>query len=717
MSKLTRIGKSGKLETAVSELKSIIADGGQRYLSSQTAISAIGMEDLNEGDLGVLHGNFETLMHDLRGSSIATDLLQGMSPANLEIALESCALTIMSSGDPSAYYQGVVGAVAAPVNGILVSGTQPGMVFSDQFGMESFDPISIAKYLPYTAIANALSVINGDFEAVWFPPQIVPAGQTGVDVEIRIPRIFSTVTRSNNGVPVAFTKHSIINALIDSSLLDSEATTVIPYASSATLPVSLVPNSVVTTAQRMIDGVAVDTRPILFGVEVDVIALSSAPGLLANGVFDSKDSLDPVMNIGTVFYKLSVTTGVNTQNPVLHEVILEADVSTHSGTQFTQMATGQPQGYQANPTVQLVVKNDFTAVMGNAPAFVTAVETVLGIAPGTNFALGVSLRLGGTANTETAVMVVDANAVSVTKLYDANNNEVSVAALNTASGTTAASGVGYVPLIRRTNSNLRTVGTIIDNNTIITYRFPVKLSAPIILQAPVGAINTTTLEGLAVAQRIRCNNNCVKALRTLEDILVADNGIPSQSAMMGAEFVTPTYSLATMDVAVVVNNMQSQYALTDLQGAFTAAITNMANDLLVRSGYLAALEFVTNSNEGFEIIIVTSPDISAHLMVVGENRTFGDRRRYKITTSLNEYFADKLYLSFRRSERSNGLHPLDFGGQLVTPALTYDVQVTRNGSTIKEIHTIPRTVPYAVLPILGRIDVSNMSSMYVSTIA
>lgn len=712
MSRLALASKENKIDTVVNELRAIVANGGSRYTSLESAANVIGMESLKEADFAVIQSSYADMMHDLRGSGLALELMKGVEPEQLEVALEACALTLMSGANPEAYYAAAIQNAVAPAGGVLVNTQQSGMAFNDTFGMESFDPVSVQKYLAYTAVANALSVINGDFESVFFPPQIVPAGQTGIDVDIRIPRVFAMNTRTNNGVPISFVKHSIIDALVDSSILDIDATTVVPYASSATLPVTLVPNSVIATTTRVIDGVNVDTRPILFGQEVDVIALSSAPGLLKNGAFDTTDSLDPVMNVGTVYYKLSVVTGIGS-TPVTTEVILAADVSAQTGTQLTQVAAGVIQQYHANPHVELVIKQDFVPVMGTASSVVGQIEGILGVASGTHWTITGSMRLAANANIETAVMVVDATGAKLTRSFDSNGIETPVAALNTSTHTVTIVPVGYVPNVRRTNSNLRTNGTIIDNNTVITYRFPIKLSSPIVSQSPVGTLSSTTLEGLTQAMRIRNNGNCVKALKQLEVVLAANNGIPPQSSMMGAEMVKPYYVRDSMDLQTVVNNMQSQYALADMRGALLAAVSNMANELLIKSNYLAALEFCTNSNEGFEIIIVTDTQIGSNLMESGDNRSFGDRRKYRIATSLNSFFKGKIYISFRRSDRGTGMHPLDFGGQLITPALTYDVQVSRNSATVKEIHTIPRTVPYATLPVLGRIDVNNLDLLFV----
>jgi len=40
------------------------------------------------------------------------------------------------------------------------------------------------------------------------------------------------------------------------------------------------------------------------------------------------------------------------------------------------------------------------------------------------------------------------------------------------------------------------------------------------------------------------------------------------------------------------------------------------------------------------------------------------------------------------------------------------VAINRNGRTVQEIHTVPRCNSYVTLPILGRLDVLNLNTLY-----
>ena len=708
------LSEKDKLNNAVLDVASIIANAGTKYTGAELAGNMIALESIDAIAFTTVDRTITSLKAELKASALVA-LLGDVSMETLDHALESAAYTILSGGDAALFYAqasrtvpGVsgLGAIVLPMDG------------SDGMGLESFDAVTVAKYLAATAVANAQSAVAGGFEETWFPQQLVPAGQNGVDIQITIPKVFTTTLHTGDGsTPFSLVKTSLIEAILTPSILESQATTVIPFASSNTEPANLVPHAQVPTTTQLIDGITVPTRPIRFGQEVDILVLSNAPGLIKIGVFDETDSLDPIMNLGTIYYSLAVTTPTGASGaPVTITSYLSADISSQLGTLLTAVQAGKGQAYQTTATASIALNSAMKVVNGATSAqLVSAFEGILGLAPATVFNIVANVKLSAQANTETGSFLANANNTAITHLYNAAGVEQALTPLSAAGVSIVITPLGYMPVVRRTNSNLRQNGTIIDSNTLITYRYPVNLQAPLISQAPIGATNNVTLEGLGFAAKIRNNGRAVNALEAAEIVLAGANGIPAQSAMAGAEFVIPTYVRNSIDVTDMVTTMNSMDSLINLRGQLTAALTNMVNKALVDSHYLAALEMTTGDIDAFEIIVVTDPSIAVHIWEAGDIRTFGDTRKYVITKSNNKFFLGKIYFSFRRAGRSDEIHPLDFGRMLVTPALTYDVAINRNGRTVQEIHTVPRVNSYVTLPILGRLDVTGLSSIYVSS--
>lgn len=710
MSKFNKTNTESVQARAIDDIATLIASGGSSVVSKEVAGFAINLEGLDDTDFNAANDSFQTITNDLRGTTLGQEILAAVPASQVDLALEAAALTIMAAGDPVASH--LAGGVAPAEGGAVMLNTAAGNNdYSLDFNLESFEEASLQKYIAHSAYANAMAVISGGFEEVFYPAHIVPAGTTGYDVSVSIPKVFPSLKRSNDGTPVEFKKRSIIEALSDSSILDVESTVVVPYASDATSPAALVPAAVVPTSVRQIDGKDINTRPILFNTAVDLIALSSAPALLTSGIFDETDSLDTVINIGRVFFEAVLTTDA-AGTPVETKVMLSADITAQIGSLLTVTAEGSSRDYQANLTARLNINQNLVAVTGDKAAFVTAIETVMGVAPGTKWDISTNMLLSATANVETAVMEVFANRTELSNVYDANGAPLGTSMFATANEILQINAIGYIPNVNRTNSNLRTRGTIIDSTSATNYRFPIPMGAPFISQNAIGQKVNTSIEALGHVQRIRNNNNAVKALMNLESVLRADNGLPVNSTYIGSELVTPTLVEESVDVNSLVVSLGSKDAIENLRGHLVAVLTNTANRMIQDSGYLAALEFVEGNNVDFEVILVTDTHIANHIMSSGDGRTLGDGRNFVITQSLNSAFKGKIYMGLRRKNRS-GLSPLDHGGHLINPALIHDVQIQRSGATVKELHLVPRSVFVGTLPVLGLVNVSGLDSIWV----
>lgn len=701
MSKLTQSKHVHGGAQAINDVAAIISTSGS-LVSKAMANNVIGVEGVDDSTYLEVQDGFTQTVSQLRDSALGSVLLSSVPEHQVELALESAAFTLMAAGDLEAMYTSANNKL--PAGGTVINPAQGNEDYTNLAGLESFDAASSGEYLAQSVIANAMSVVQGNFADVWFPTQIVAPGVTGVNVAVSIPKIYPTVVRNADGVPVAFDQKSIIDALIDSSILDIEATAVVPYAADATNPAALVPAADVPTTVRNIDGLDIDTRPILFGTRVDLIGLSAAPGLLSSGTFDETDSLDTVINIGKVYNKITVTDGVATET-----VVIATDVSNQLGSLLTKTAEGTEHEYQANMGALIGITQDTPVVLGDAAAFKTIIETLLSILPGEAFNVSAKLTLAATADTERGEMEVFANRLEIVSATLADGTATPVSAF---SASTLVS-LGYTPDARRTNTNMRTRGTIIDTNNSVSFTYPVPLGSPLISQNPIGGRQNTTLEGLIKAQRVRTNGNAVKALMNMEATLRANNGTPVNSPAIGALMITPKLIEDTLDISTLITSLGSKDAMENVRGHLVAACTNAANALVLNTGYLAALEFLTGSTSGFEFILVTDSHIKSHLMSSGDARTLGTNNDFIITESVNKNIKGKIYISMRLKERS-GISPLSFGAHLHTPSITQSVQVTRNGSaTIKELHTIPREATYAVLPALVVITVNNLESLFV----
>lgn len=705
-----------QLQSAVDDVQALILSAGLNN-RRKDANQFFSLEGLNQTEAMTIETSLNDLKQQLRGTSLhgllqssVQTLPSDIRESRIEAGLEAAAYQIMVSGAPGDALAAMKVQVEAPSGtGRLVMPADGGETYS----LESFDANTFQNYIAATAVANAQAAIAGGFEEVFFPQQMIPVGQNGVDVQVTIPKVTTNQLRSLHGAPFALVKTSLIKAVTDPSILESEATTIVPYAEDATNPSYLVPAATIPTFTKNVLGTPVNTRPIAFGTNPDLISLSNYPGLVTVGALDATDSLDPIINVGTLYFSLSITIA-----PAAAVVAAFAvDVSNQAGSLLTQVPTGRIQKLQTTMDAFVAINKASAQITGNAAAFDAAVESVLGLAGGSEYKIGAVISLAATADTEYGSMNVAVTSSSITTLAHANGDPIALTALTAAGVTVALTPIGYMPQARRTNSNLRSSGTIIDPNTTVTYRFPVNLQPPLVSQSAIGTSSNVTLEGLGHTARLRNNGRCVTAFAALESWLRSHDGIPAQSPVMGEELVKPTLVESTLDVTQYVTTLESMHNIENLRGQLLASLTVLINLALIQSDYLAALQMTTGDVNAFEVIVVADPQLAPYLWESGDIRTFGDNRKFTITTSLNNYFKGKIYFSFRRAGGSDEIHPLDFGRMLTSPSLTYEVPITRNGQTHNEIQTIPRANAYATLPVLGLLTVSGMEALYSNIIS
>lgn len=691
MSKLRSVEDKSVHQLAVEDIAGVIARTGVVSQNPELAMDLIGLESLDGTKLSQVQASFQEVQSALLSTKTFGRLIGSLSKERQAIALESAAMTIMAGGNPAAWHT----AAKAPERDSGVSMVNPNqgtLDYSTQYAIEGFEAATMNKFIPQSAYVNAMAAVQGGFEEAFFPIQIIPAGTTGVDVTISIPKIFSATARSVTGAPTAFNKVNIVKAIVDSSILENNATKIVPVGpgtGGVDPSAYLVANAVVPAEMVSIDGYPVPQRALAINVEADLIAASTTAALLNGHVLNETDTLDSVINVGKLF--ATVTIGAVTDT-------VSFDVSTQPGSLLQRSAEGTDRGYQTTFIAKLSMTQESRSLLvAGALSGAMVLETWEKLVG--------TVRISALANTEFATMSVTATQPLFTDAYLADGTRVDP------TGATVAI-VGYIPAARRTNANIRSRGTIVDSTTAVVYRFPVPLSSPIISQQPLGGVVNTSIEGLAHAERIRNSNNAVKALFALEEVLAANNGLPIGSPAMGSELVIPTYATAALDLEGIVVRMASKDSMDDLRGALAVAIMTVTNKLLQDSQYLAALEFNSGNNDDYEVLVVTDSVLYPWLMEAGDARFLGAQRKFKITQCLNSKMIGKIYVSFRRGARDGQLNPLDFGTFLYTPALTHEVQVSRAGATVKEIHTIPRNAYYCLLPILGKIDVSNLVELF-----
>lgn len=731
MSKLFSKNGSGapaasQYETARQGVAALAATMGAQLKNKEVLDTIASMEGANHNFESESHRQAvslgETVIQALRQTSLYHDIIAKAKPEQRDAALEAAGYTLLSAANARQWIETSGNAVETAGRGVTLVDPRQGYLrynTQEEYSMEGFDPKVAENFLATDVTANAMAAMTGGFEDLFFPIIVVPANTGGLTATISIPQIMAPTYRDEavTGTPFEIKRIPLPKAIANSKLLEDLSINVVPYATGAATPAALVPASEVPTWQAKIEGELVDTRPIRFGKNgtkntVDLLNLSQHPGLLRNGVFDETDQLEPVVNLGTLFAKATLTDGSAT-----HNVTFSSDVQYAVGALLQEALTGNTRRYLTVGTFPLRITNDsnlLTVSGGSVEDFRATVNAMIGQPAGSKFTVMFELDVSSSANSDFGNMDVDLTAARFVGIVNAQGQ---LAALESGAAVTGVDGLGYYPLARRTNSNIRTRGLVIDSQVQNRYAFPIYLGSPIISQNALNGPENTSVESLGHAQRIRNNNNAHKALFTAREQIGSQQGLPANTPAIGSELVNPTYIRRSMDVTELTRTISSREGLHDLRGQLVSALCTMANLLVTKSEYLSALEFMTGNNENFEVIVVTDPTIFNFMMETGDPRSMGAGRNFKFAQSLNSDMAGRIMMSVRRTERSAEIHPLDFGVFLYVPPRTHKVQISRNGRVVEEVHTVPCNAHYVTCPILGEITVAGLTNVFLDPLA
>lgn len=703
LNKITRSASETPYQKALKSVNEIVKDRVAHGIDAETTSSLIGLESgkLSDHAMSGLVDTNTRVTDLLRGTSMFEQLLADATAEQQEAALEAASMTIMALGDAEGYFNAL--GAKGNVTGKELEQNMNYSTTADELtdldtALEGFDPSALEEYASHAVVANVLASLRTPFEEAFFPLINVAAGEGGVTVPVNIPRIYKPMTRNSDGSPDNFNRVSLIRAISDSSILANNALDVIPVASDeVNLPAILVTDADVATKDATVDGFTFRTRPYKFNTEFSLLGSASYASLGAN--LDETDQLEPNFKMGTIWVKVARDG---------EEAVYAFNVDRQPGTLLQQSAEGDDTAYIANSQVKFYLDDKKAPHTGTATALIGKLNTdISGSSATAALKMVISARISMSINSDDSNCFASFGDVKiVSAVNDSGEEKVGD------TSDVVVTLLGFVPTVRRTNSNLRSRSNIVDSRIVTNYRFKTRMQSPIISQHGVGAPVNTSVEGLAHTLRIHSCNNAHRTLLSAREMIREEHGDRESRSTIGSEVVVPTYKYQRIVLEDAVTTMNSRDNDDNLRGALTSAVANMVNFLLTESEYLAGLQFFYGNINNYEAIVVTDPVIYSYLMISGDPRTLGNGRNFVVTQTLDKDFTGKIFISVRRSQRDGKMHPLDFGAYLNTPSLSWNVQTTRGNRVVNEIHMMPVSAAHVTCPILGELDVEGLENFY-----
>jgi hypothetical protein len=729
MSRLSVKGKGlAPLAQIADNLRNAITQRGQDFASGDHTRGVLSLEKLDEATFKAVQHHSDQLQADIKGmfgdAYGASVDLQSFTAAQWEAG----AITAMAAGDVTAFHRAANTQIqsVSTENLRVIEPTTVGIHgdagYSDKsISLEAFDERELKAHMAYSIAFNVNAARQDEFGEAFYPTVVVSPDQAGLDVTVRRAMVMQEIRHAITGKAMDFKRINLVDAVVEPTILATDSTVLVPVrlTSGADQVENNANFAAGTNYQRTLaDGTVVDTGALVPNVDIDMLGIGMRTDLATQGVYDVTDSLDSRLYLENLY--LTVTgAGTGASDP--GSSIIKFDVSRLPRNAWIKSTEGTDRDtYLQFTTVDLPVNKDTKDISGVVASVSGGGLNWLLQAGYTDVFVRFGIQLSGSANHEVGNVRVNGATVTVEGAFHKNVStgvvtpvsSIELAAIKT---DITAAFLGFEAYAARTNLNRRTRGLQITTLEI-TERYTIPLLSPITAPAPISSNrDASDLTTLITTARIRNSNLAVTQLLNYGDTLASfalsqDRLLPVPTIEgIGRLLVRPYYFTDTIDAQNVTASVKSQDRAADVSAAIINAIRDAVYKMHNESGYQAAADALSGvAGEKPLVLIGTDAYTARHININGDTRLLGHHFDARVVTSLDKRVKGKIFVTFVRPNQQ-GVDPLSFGVMAWMPELAGTIQLTRNGATIKETMVQPRVRHINFLPLLIKLDVTNLA--------
>lgn len=671
--------------------------------SGITGLLTASFESLNESDVTLVEGA-EKESIDALTSAISQYDGADQEEDYTDAQLKAGAIVMQAAEDPNAY---IKNATSIDVNPDMNIGTESFTYTRKTASMEAYDDRNIDENMAYSVVWNMGAARQDEFGEAFFPTITATPDKSGLKVSVQVIGVHNDFKHLSNGAPVPddFGQHSLIDAIMDGRLLKNNSTRLIPVydANKPYFTKEIAPRTV-TTGQLQ-----VETAPLVFGKQFNLLGISQSGLLNQAGVYDSTDSIDQTLFLRDVYLKITDNNGVTSK--------IKVEVSKLPFAQFIPAGQGRDRDMMLNFENTDIVLNKATTDLSDPTKPAAALTYLSTQHP--EYMVRLEVRVNAKINLEngnnSAVTgTVDIASVwqEVGGVWERIEDDAVIAEVRQAIATVELLAFEYDA--GRSNINRRNRGLVVRSVThsevyMIPLLDPITALKPL-TDTPTDVDVTAPIE----ACRVQNSNAAVEAIKAHAELL--KNHAQSVDLMqpvpmitgMGRHLVRPYFSGPVWDALTAVDSLKSHERQSDIAASICHLLRDEAVKMAVTSGYLAALRTVDPSAKKPKLVIGTSPRIAEYIQIFGDPRLFGDAFDYEIVTSLNVQVEGHIYMTFSRGSKAE-CDPLGYGNMIWIPELVTNVPNTRNGAQSNELMVQPRRRHLTHLACLVDVTVTNLT--------
>lgn len=567
--------------------------------------------------------------------------------------------------------------------------------------LEAYDERENRNAIVYSIVYNMQSARQDEFGETLFPTITMTPEDAGVSITVNLLKVYDAIERQLSGAVSDFKKKNILRALADHTVLRKEQTRIIPVARQAAIDEGIF-STEVSTYNVDVEGEIIPTRPLRPGVEVDVLGVSAVDSLVATGVQNQTDTLDPTISLQGLYIKFG-------------DDLVKFNVANLPTANFI----AAPQGHYKQSNLNFTTKSILLTKASKQTDGSDLVD--LSAVVSGDYLVRLEVEATGRANIEFGTVKVNGAGVRVDQIQNSDGEVIDLSDNSVTALVTALNDgviVGYDILAYRTNANRRQQGQFIDVEKY-TQQYVVPLRSPITVHHPAHAENTDSadVQALITATRIRTSNEAVtavlRAISDMSDYIDARDvtGEGPEVLGVGRFFVRPQFMTYHFDAQNEVDGVRSFERAQDIQGALVNRIRDMAYRLYRDSEYKAASDALNGGVGPLPtVIIATDPVLARYINVTGDLRTLGGEFDVRIVSTLDKRFEGKIFVTFGvfSGDRNAAPNPLNFGNCFWAPELVLTANLSRQGTFSRETVVSPRYRFEVNLPVGGLIEVSNI---------
>lgn len=581
---------------------------------------------------------------------------------------------------------------------------------------EAYDEKEIRQSVKASIKLNYRASRQNGFGEMLFPTVVLAPDQAGYHMHLEQVNVMREVVRNLSGkYSKYFDRVNLMKAAIDHTILDMNDTLVVPvYMSGVNEDVFVAPSEL-KLENVNVNGVSVETGALKFGKDFGLLEISQNEALIRAGALSETDALDSAISLDKLFVKVG-TDIIRLDN--LEYLTTANFVPAPQGDSRAMILNFETQNLPLN---KLTVQHNGSPLSGDLAAIATNEYTVR-----------LKVSVTGRTNLQDSGTMLNAGQLAVSAITDKDGNIVD---LTSGAGQTVANAInggsllGYCLKARRTNSNQRSRGLMLDISSY-SILYVVPLLGPIHTKRPLGIgeeYSQADLAHLITATRTFTSNEAVTALFKIDALLAQyakarDMGSDLDSEYLGISrrLVTPFHESDTLDISKVIASLKSE----DRPAQVQATLVNKIRDMVFRAWYVSGLGvaadlFFAGEAPAPIVKIACDPVVARYLQVQGDLRTIGGKFQVQIEASWDKRMKDKIFIAFGydTADGETNYHALNFGMMLWKPEVVIAAPIYHQGQTSRQLMVQPSFLHVCNTPILMRLDVTNLEKAAVDTVA